>query len=272
MNNKLQQLAKYSSFQHLQVEGWLLEMAIAMIICLDHAQKQHNIHGHVCEIGVHHGRLFILLDLLTREGENALAIDVFDDQHLNYDQSGKGDRQIFLNNINTYVKNQANLRIFQGDSSTLDGEQIREYAGGKIRLFSIDGSHTKEMTYHDLMTASQAIESGGIIIIDDYFNEAWPGVSEGTNTFFSQSPPPEVVPFAIGGNKVFLAHPSMSEIYSQWLFDHLAVDKTKIWLSKKRTFLLGHEVFTINYEYTTKYELLRVSQRILKGLTKKIKR
>ena len=271
MNSRLDQLAKYSAFGHQKVDGWLLEVAIALIISLDRAQQEYEVKGNICEIGVHHGRLFILLDLLTREGENALAIDVFSEQHLNYDQSGKGDRDIFLNNIDTHVKTQANLRVVQSDSSILDGSKIIELAGGEIRLFSIDGSHTKEMTYHDLTTASHALTPGGIIILDDYFNEAWPGVSEGAHHFFADNKSPLVVPFAVGGNKVFLTTPSMSTIYRDWLFNNLVMDKQKMWFKKKHNALLGYDVFGINYEYTTKYEFLQLSQRILNGLKRKLK-
>jgi peptide chain release factor 2 len=51
------------------------------------------------EIGVHHGRLFIPMALARRPGERALAIDVFEDQHLNVDHSGKGDRARFEENV-----------------------------------------------------------------------------------------------------------------------------------------------------------------------------
>jgi len=271
MNNKLKQLDKYSNFEHQQVDGWLSDMAIAMIRCLDSAQQHHQITGNVCEIGVHHGRLFILLDLLTTQGENALAIDVFEDQHLNYDKSGKGEREIFLSNINTYVKTQDNLKVIKSDSSVLDGHQITELAGGKIRLFSIDGSHTLEMTYHDLTTASEAIAPGGIIILDDYFNEAWPGVSEGTHRFFREQTSPTIIPFAVGGNKVFLTTPSMSSVYSEWLFQNLTVDKNKMWFYKKRTMLLGYEVFTVNYGYTINYEFLQLGQRVINGVKRNLK-
>jgi len=43
MNSQLEQLAKYSAFGHQKVEGWLLEVAIALIIILDRAQKEYKI-------------------------------------------------------------------------------------------------------------------------------------------------------------------------------------------------------------------------------------
>ena len=45
-----------------------------------------------------------------------------------------------------------------------------------MRLFSVDGGHTAELARHDMLTADGAIGEQGIIILDDFFNEAWPGV------------------------------------------------------------------------------------------------
>lgn len=75
--------------------------------------------------------------------------------------------------------------------------------GGKIRLFSVDGGHTSHITQCDLETVSNSLVDGGVIILDDYFNAAWPGVSEGTNRFFILGNKTGIIPFAIGGNKVF---------------------------------------------------------------------
>jgi hypothetical protein len=49
-----------------------------------------GITGNVAEIGVHHGRLFILLYLLTSPDERALAVDLFSGQERNIGSSGHG--------------------------------------------------------------------------------------------------------------------------------------------------------------------------------------
>jgi hypothetical protein len=76
---------------HRAVPGWLNEGAISAVIAFAKWQDENNVHGDVAEIGVHHGRFFILLANLRRRHERAFAIDIFGDQHLNVDKSGQGD-------------------------------------------------------------------------------------------------------------------------------------------------------------------------------------
>src|SRR5277367_6047361 len=67
-------LEHYYSTGRLGVQGWLSAGACRMITSVDRVQKRLDVKGNVAEIGVHHGRLFILLVLLCREGETGLAI------------------------------------------------------------------------------------------------------------------------------------------------------------------------------------------------------
>jgi hypothetical protein len=65
-----------------------------------------------------------------------------------------------------------------------DGSHTSKSNGvARPRLFSIDGSHTAEATWGDMVTAGMSIQEGGVIIVDDYFAEGWPGVSEGVQRF-----------------------------------------------------------------------------------------
>ena len=77
----------------------MLRGAIELICRLGKAQLEMGIAGHVAEIGVHHGRSFILLALLARAGEKAVAIDVFEQQELNVDRSGRGDLAQLRENV-----------------------------------------------------------------------------------------------------------------------------------------------------------------------------
>ncbi|HEY9716037.1 MAG TPA: class I SAM-dependent methyltransferase [Trichormus sp.] len=208
-------LKKYVRRGHLLVEGWLHSGAIDLIVALDQCQKEQNVRGHVAEIGVHYGRLLILLSLLSRSEEKTLAVDVFGMQELNTDRSGYGDRWQFVFNMKRWADGEARLLIKEMDSSTLSAADVLECLQGSVRLFSVDGGHTPELTKHDLETAAGCLADGGIIILDDYFNEKWPGVSEGTAHFFGEHR--EVVPFAVGGNKVFLTTAAFAPVYREYL-------------------------------------------------------
>ena len=61
------------------------------------------------------------------------------------------------------------------------------------------------------LTAEAAIADGGIIVVDDVFNEQWPGVGDGVRHYFERRP--NLVPFAIGANKTYFCRPSHRDIY-----------------------------------------------------------
>ena len=193
-----------------RVRGWLDPGAAKLIAELGSNQSSH---GAVGEIGVHHGKLFLLLDLLRRPGEASVAIDLFEEQHLNVDHSGHGDRQMFEANLARHSAGPSTVEIRTADSTTLSSDDLLAWGKGPYRLFSVDGGHTAGITAHDLRIASEALEPTGLLILDDYFNGAWPGVSEGTCRFMATSPDLEAV--GSGFNKMFFARPGAAEGYRQ---------------------------------------------------------
>ena len=78
-----------------QVEGWLCPTTAHIMITLAEEQTRLGMQGDLAEIGVHHGKSFLALATSIAPGKTIFAIDVFEDQHRNVDQSGRGDRQIF---------------------------------------------------------------------------------------------------------------------------------------------------------------------------------
>jgi hypothetical protein len=207
----------YRRVGHRLVAGWLAPEVLEILAVLNSAQRSKNVSGAVAEIGVHHGRLFIGLHLLQHEDEYSVAIDVFGDQDLNIDQSGKGDLAIFRKNVQRWSSLNAGV-IHQGDSTELRANELRELAHGDIRLFSIDGGHTDSIVFSDMNLAEATLAPEGIVVADDIFNQDWPGVSTGTLRYLSQGG--ELVPFAIGFNKVLFSSPNYAENYRNILHAH----------------------------------------------------
>lgn len=235
-------LERYCARNHRFVEGWLLPAAIVAIRELAKVQRQLGISGPACEIGVHHGRLFILLHLLRVQGERSLAIDLFEDQDQNIDGSGKGSRLALLANLQRYGGGTEDVELLAENSLRLTPERIVGLCGGPPRLFSIDGGHTAEATRNDLRLAHDAVCDGGLVILDDYFNPHWPSVSEGACSFFRHDNA-KLTPVAIGANKfIFTKGEVAAESYRRHLLTRAhgckvstAFDRNVVCLDDKRT-------------------------------------
>ncbi len=209
-------LDRYVAIGHREVEGWLQPAAIRALLVLAQVQRELDIAGPVCEIGVHEGRSFILLHLLTVPPERSVAIDLFERQHENADHSGAGDRNRLLRNLRIHGCDLDRIELITENSLHLSAARIVEACGGPSRMFSIDGGHTAEITYNDLTLAAGAVRDGGLVILDDFFNEAWPGVAEGACRFMAQRG--GLLPVAIGGNKfLFTTSPGFAAKYRERL-------------------------------------------------------
>ena len=189
---------------HRRVEGWIEDGALSLLMLLNRHQMNCDIKGAIAEIGVHHGRCFIALSAMRRADEHGVAADIFENQDLNPDNSGRGDHARFVSNLEAFGVSDRQTILTQ-DSLTLSGADIIAAAQGQqVRLFSVDGSHTARHTANDLKIAGDALSSRGVVILDDWFNPDWPGVQEGFFAFVRQCGG-ELAPFAYGNSKLYLA-------------------------------------------------------------------
>jgi len=257
----------YLNHGHQLVKGWLFPGAAQSIVLISEEQRRANISGPVAEIGVHHGKLFILLYLLGLENERAVAVDLFSHQEMNVDQSGRGDLERFTRNLRRHADT-SRLVIHEGDSTQLTAGDLLALGRSPFRLISIDGGHTSEITAHDLGTAEGALAEGGVVILDDCFNEMWPGVSEGVYRYFSE--PRVIVPFGIGANKTFFCHRPFAHRYAAVL--------RKLDVKAAERDLLGHKVVCFAYRpwtlarWVRKVDAFRLFRRIYHEALSRISR
>jgi hypothetical protein len=210
-------LNDYVKRKHRAVQGWLDDFSARLTCRIATILDNAGHHGAAVEIGVHHGRLFILLHLAST-GERDLVIDIFEDQELNVDSSGKGDKAICLRNLQRFGGDPARVDIIQKSSLMVQPTDIIERVGRPI-MFSIDGGHTVECAINDLRLADATLAEGGVVILDDFFNEFWPEVAVGTVTFLRDSTA-RLQPFAISPGKVYLCRPG------QYSFFHGAIKQS----------------------------------------------
>ena len=204
-------LDNYLIFGLPKVDGWLEPYSAEFIALLSGIQLDAGFDGSIGEIGVHHGKLLILMLLASGRRDQSFAIDVFDKQHLNVDKSGHGDKVALLRNIARWAPGFPPVAIIERSSFDVRPEDILA-VGGEPRMMSIDGGHTEECVLNDLRLCERVLSSKGIAILDDCFNQSWPGVVTGLSQYLS-GPDARLKPFAISPNKVYLTLPENKELY-----------------------------------------------------------
>lgn len=221
--NPLEALEQYIALGFNQVDGWVDQGLWEILAFLHSQQRTLNVGGGVCEIGVHHGRLLFGLQALKDPKLPALAIDVFDAQELNIDQSGMGSNAKFLANATKYSVRPESVSTIEGDSLMLRGADVASIRQkyGRFSIFSVDGGHTADHVIHDFKVAMELTSPGGIILVDDYNNPWWPGVQEGIAKIFN-SDAPTFVPFFCGMNKLILTDIGHHQRYFDALNKYIA--------------------------------------------------
>lgn len=247
-------LSIYRNFGNRLVKGWMEPEVLTMLTTIDAIQRADGVTGSVAEIGVHHGKLFIGLSLLQRGEATSLAIDIFGDQDLNVDGSGKGDYDVFRKNVSRWSSTDR-VAVHQGDSTQLSAEQLLKLAGAPVRIFSVDGGHTEEIVASDMRLAEETLADGGVVVGDDVFNFEWPGVAVGTLRYLDAGG--ALAPFAIGFNKVLFSRPEHCDRYRNAV---AAAFETRALIEPKESVFAGHDVAVLGRVSATPRRLLRHNQ------------
>jgi hypothetical protein len=250
MNSISISLDRYTVRSMERVHGYLSSLDAGLIAALLSYQDEKNLQGHLCEIGVHHGRLFLLLALARRPGERALAIDLFEDDAINENTQHAGrDRALFANARRLGIE-LSEEEIYKTSSIDIEHTDILTRTTGRIRFFSIDGCHLYQHVENDLRLAERTLTAEGIIAVDDFFNKDWPDASFAAYDFLRQTD--AIVPFAITSSKLYLAAPKVAEQYK------VALSKRADLAQNYCVQILGREVLSFRQGMVKRgYDLLR---------------
>jgi methyltransferase family protein len=234
---------KYIRSGMSSVAGYLRTVDAKVIATLLGYQEANNYSGNLCEIGVHHGRLFFILALARKNGQHALAIDLFEDDDINVQSQWHSGRDRALNKNAERLKIPiSNEEIFKTSSLIIGHEDIIHRAGGPIRFFSVDGGHDYKCVDNDLPLAVGTLTDEGIIAVDDFFNREWPEVTFATYDFLRKTP--EIVPFLLSSGKLFLAKPKMAPLYQD------AVLKANPDMIRSNVHFIDRDIAFVRYGYS----------------------
>lgn len=196
-----ERLEHYRSEGLPAVRGWFEPESAEVMASLLARQVADGVRGGVAEIGVHHGRSFLLLANGLVPGESGVALDVFERQDLNQDGSGRGDRRVFEDHLRRWAPDADVTVVSRSSLEVTTAEAVDVF--GRTRMFSVDGGHTAEITRHDLELAEACLVEGGVVVLDDVLNGHWLGVFTGMAAYLLDRP--GLIPFALSPNKLYLA-------------------------------------------------------------------
>ena len=192
-------LNHYLTYMHL-IRGWFYKESAELFIWIDYIHKANNIKGNLLEIGAFHGKSAILLGLLANN-ETVGLCDIFRTQE---------DKETVTKHINVFFKDQEFIKIYHKSSNDLSDSE-----SNNCRLFHVDGDHSYEQAYKDLKLASKSIIGQGIIIVDDFFNIDFPGVTEAASKILVEDK--TLSPLLIGFGKLFICKAKHHKWYIEQL-------------------------------------------------------
>ena len=228
---KYDNFLKYLTDDSSEINGYLQSGSAALIWSIFEIQDELEISGNIAEIGVYHGKLFIYLCLTLNRGERAFAFDLFESQPNIQGIRTEEDMQKFnaINlefNLAKFGLGNDNVTIITANTQDLEPKDLLYHLESKkVRIFSVDGDHSRRGVRHDLNLAAAATDESGVIIVDDLFNSLCPSNTEGIIDFFStdnQNWEPIAIaasngPIKTGAAKLFVAHKSHAIKYKAYL-------------------------------------------------------
>lgn len=200
-------LAAYLNEGYDHIAGWLHQRAVDATLAIGEIQRDLNVGGPICEIGVWQGRYLTLLSFLAPEGQRIVGVDPF--VHV---QDRDAQLARFHENIRRFASRPPLVTVLERRSETLSADELLAAGGGHFQFVSVDGDHTMAGCLHDLRLAEQVLAPGGVVAVDDICNMTCPGVIEATVRYGSTGAA-ALAPFLIAGNKLFMTQRSWCAQY-----------------------------------------------------------
>ena len=194
-----------------EVEGWFYPKDIIIIYgILNELQKPI---GDICEIGVAYGKSAIMISQFKNDN-NFYLYDIFTEEA----------RVIAERNITKFGDGN-NLIWRLQDTTQLTTDDI-EFENN-LRFLHIDGCHEHSAVLSDLMLFSNKMKDDGVIVIDDFQDQEFPGVNSAAFEFsLSKANYKNWRVFAIGDNKAYMCQKKYAQQYQKALVDY--IEKAKV--------------------------------------------
>lgn len=214
--------ARFLTESLLGVQGYL-DSSTALYLAGIEAAQRGKVAGGIAEIGVHRGKSFITMSIGLPEADQAVAIDIFDAQHLNLEATSVNALRDFKNYLGRFGLLDR-VEIVEGSSLELEAEGFLE-AGRRFRLFSVDGGHLAQHVLNDLRVAEATLVEGGVVAADDLLHQHYLGVITGVFQYLNGGG--TLTPYALVPNKLLLTDPGSVASNKEMMREMFGVALTK---------------------------------------------
>lgn len=163
------------------VPGMSSRFAAAVSAGLMRIQTRLGVYGPIAEIGTFEGRYFIALAKALQPGEMALGMDVF--EWPNREVLNRFEANCAKHGIPTDMRS-----TWKCDSRTVTPTELLAKTGGRrVRLFHVDGEHSRASLEKDLALATAVMADDGVIILDDMLHPGYPTLMVTVHEYLAQN-------------------------------------------------------------------------------------
>lgn len=144
-------------------------------------QSYLGVKGDMLEIGSYHGRSTACMAAYLQPGERLVVCDAFeqptDDAYHDKPSPTRLRHNLLLVNPDL---DWAQVDVRVGLSSEL------ELGKARFRFIHIDGGHSREVALADMRLCAAHLAPQGVMVMDDYENRYWPGVTAAVDLFLAE--------------------------------------------------------------------------------------
>ena len=204
-------IENYLNEGYESIHGWLLRPALDVTSGIRQVQRSRFEPRAICEIGVWQGRYLTLLSFFPEVDKPIVGIDP-----IIHVPDREFQIRLLNNNIKKYARFPNSVNIIYDFSCNLTAECLLEIGRGEYNFISVDGDHTANVCYGDLLLCEKILHRSGIVAVDDFPNPGCPGVIDAVYRYAGEHET-GLSPVALAGNKLFLAFPEYVEFYQSEL-------------------------------------------------------
>ena len=200
----IKKIEEFISESQSKIEGWFFPNDMILFANLLALQLDTGISGDLCEVGVYRGKSLALMSLVKSNKQRVLGFDLFEGN----------DQNICVDNLKKFGDFD-NVELFKGLTSDLSNLTLEKHMPSPVRFLHIDAGHEYHEVLEQLEIFSPFVSRTGIIVMDDFQDRDFPGVSGATFDFCEKFYPRRFVPFLAGGNKMYLCESSVAIFYQR---------------------------------------------------------